>query len=185
MILSVNELQGTLLKAARGTGLPLGLAEDLAFSAADIATRDTDQIVSEVLTCLSQAFHPATADLSAQGVIMGQGNLLVGMPSALDLVSAGNGPVLLDGVPKALTEALIAGRERFESRALWYDWVGPSKIILHAWKHDSFTAPMQPERVEVDPQHWADLQSLAAKTYVPESEASRIAGAGAGLTDND
>ena len=26
---------------------------------------------------------------------------------------------------------------------------------------------------------------LAAKTYVPETEASRLAGAGAGLTDND
>jgi hypothetical protein len=31
----------------------------------------------------------------------------------------------------------------------------------------------------------AYLSTLAAKTYVPASEASRLAGAGAGLTDND
>ncbi|WP_438959161.1 hypothetical protein [Nereida sp.] len=31
----------------------------------------------------------------------------------------------------------------------------------------------------------AHLNTLAAKTYVPASDASRLAGAGAGLTDND
>ena len=29
------------------------------------------------------------------------------------------------------------------------------------------------------------LEKMASKTYVPESEASRLKGAGAGLTDND
>lgn len=32
---------------------------------------------------------------------------------------------------------------------------------------------------------WSKLQSLAHNTYVPISEASRLSGAGAGLTDND
>jgi len=32
---------------------------------------------------------------------------------------------------------------------------------------------------------WSKLQTLAHKTYVPISEASRLSGAGAGLTDND
>ena len=32
---------------------------------------------------------------------------------------------------------------------------------------------------------WDRLSALAFKTYVPESEASRMAGAGAGLLDND
>lgn len=36
------------------------------------------------------------------------------------------------------------------------------------------------------PQDLADwMLTLAARTFVPESEASRLAGAGAGLTDND
>jgi len=32
---------------------------------------------------------------------------------------------------------------------------------------------------------WSEIGALAARTYVPASEQSRLAGAGAGLTDND
>lgn len=32
---------------------------------------------------------------------------------------------------------------------------------------------------------WSELSALAARTYVPETEGSRLSGAGAGLTDND
>ena len=32
---------------------------------------------------------------------------------------------------------------------------------------------------------WKTLETLAGQTYVPESDASRLAGAGAGITDND
>ncbi len=182
---SVNELQGALLKAGRGAGLPLGLAEDLAFCAPDIALAETDAILTEVVACMNSPFDPATADLSGQGVVMGQGNLLLTMPSALDLVSAGNGPVILDGVSKDLANALIAGRERIEGKALWFDWIGPTKVILHGRKSEAYTPPSQPERVAVDPIHWTALLAFAANTYVPESEESRLAGAGAGLTDND
>jgi len=38
---------------------------------------------------------------------------------------------------------------------------------------------------EVNEQVWDQLSDFAAKTLVPESDASRLAGAGAGLTDND
>lgn len=43
-----------------------------------------------------------------------------------------------------------------------------------------------PGRVtSVSAQNWVRIKQLAAKTYVPESEASKLGGAGAGLTDND
>jgi hypothetical protein len=45
--------------------------------------------------------------------------------------------------------------------------------------------PLPATRIALQPELQALLQSLAAKTLVPESEASRRAGAGAGLTDND
>ena len=49
------------------------------------------------------------------------------------------------------------------------------------------------ELVELVPSHalyiggetWREIEHLAARTYVAENEQSRIAGAGAGLTDND
>lgn len=48
------------------------------------------------------------------------------------------------------------------------------------------TAAAQPiERIEVDPRAWRKILELAALTYVPASDASRLRGAGAGLTDND
>ena len=42
-----------------------------------------------------------------------------------------------------------------------------------------------PQRLALPEEIAARLEALAARTYVPESEASRRAGAGAGLTDND
>ena len=39
--------------------------------------------------------------------------------------------------------------------------------------------------IEVDPKTWQRASALAARTYVPSTAASRAAGAGAGLTDND
>ncbi|MGH1576402.1 DUF3726 domain-containing protein [Planktotalea sp.] len=38
---------------------------------------------------------------------------------------------------------------------------------------------------EVDPEVWDGLALLAARILVPETEQSRLAGAGAGLSDND
>jgi len=38
---------------------------------------------------------------------------------------------------------------------------------------------------DVDEQIWQRLNKLAAQTYVPETESSRLSGAGAGLVDND
>ncbi len=38
---------------------------------------------------------------------------------------------------------------------------------------------------KVDTQIWNRLSKLAAQTYVPETESSRLSGAGAGLVDND
>jgi len=184
-MLSVNELQGTLLKAGRGAGLPLGLSEDLSMAAPDIAIGDTNDIIVQIVHCLAMPFDPATADLSGQGVVMGPGNLLLTLPSALDLVTTDNGPVVVNDAPQALANALIAGRERVEGKALWADWIGPSKLILHGWKSDRYTPPQQPERVAINQAHWTALQTYVAKTFVPQSNASRLAGAGAGLTDND
>ena len=45
------------------------------------------------------------------------------------------------------------------------------------------SAPSGP--CKVDKQIWQSLNSLAAQTYVPETESSRLSGAGAGLVDND
>jgi len=40
-------------------------------------------------------------------------------------------------------------------------------------------------RATPDAEHWATLNRFAHHTYAPASEASRLLGAGAGLSDND
>jgi len=53
-------------------------------------------------------------------------------------------------------------------------------------KSEMFKAKLVTESsISISTKTWHSLQALAAKTYVPASEASRLAGAGAGLTDND
>jgi hypothetical protein len=48
-----------------------------------------------------------------------------------------------------------------------------------------FTLPAIPAGIQADPAAWAALEQWAARTYVPASLQSRLAGAGAGLSDND
>lgn len=43
----------------------------------------------------------------------------------------------------------------------------------------------QPGGIEVAPDDWTVLKALAARTYVPATEESRLRGAGAGLKDDD
>ncbi|WP_293449105.1 DUF3726 domain-containing protein [Planktotalea sp.] len=47
------------------------------------------------------------------------------------------------------------------------------------------TATPQAGPFDIAPDIWDKLQSFAERTFVPETDASRLAGAGAGLTDND
>ncbi len=49
----------------------------------------------------------------------------------------------------------------------------------------TITHEVQPRGCDVSHEDWAFLNSFAAHTYAPESEESRLSGAGAGLQDND
>ena len=92
-----------------------------------------------------------------------------------DAVGLGALPVILRGVPNCdVTQALA-------------QYHGVSAVIhnedLHMAPHQY---PAQKSgRCKVDPDDWRRLGVYAALTYVPETDASRLAGAGAGLTDND
>ena len=55
----------------------------------------------------------------------------------------------------------------------------------HAIHLDVFEKHPTPARLQVAAEDMAQWQVFAAKTYVPETAQSRLAGAGAGLTDND
>ena len=161
MILSANELSATCQKAARGAGFPMAQ---------------------------TQSF--ATAALRHIGVERPEDEI------AKALIHNDDSPILT--LPVLLDHALIKGRATLQGGltpdlALSYAETSPWKMqIIRAGRaihltcdgHRADRIPL-PERLTISDTLWAHLQRLAAKTYVPATEASRLSGAGAGLSDND
>lgn len=141
---SVNEIQGLVLKAARGAGVPLGIAEDLWVAVPFILKNNA---LSDVVDVLEGASFVPLQDAV----------------SALDARQCGQDAVAPSGLLPALYDAMAAARG-----------------VLP----DCNTEPASGAQ-DVSGQVWARLNVLAKRTYVPSSEESRTAGAGAGLTDND
>ena len=63
--------------------------------------------------------------------------------------------------------------------------IGAPAILRQGEAEAESTPFSSASRAEVDAAVWSRLADLAHRTYAPATEASRIAGAGAGLTDND
>ncbi|SMY06637.1 hypothetical protein LOM8899_00764 [Flavimaricola marinus] len=159
MMRSLNEISCLVAKAARGAGLAVGVAEDLAEALPGCCA---DQEVSEALAVLAD--HLAGPDRLASVI------------AALDVVEAGGEPVVLEFPLDPVIAALIRQRGTIVWRAV------PSGLSLAV--EDCPPLP-RPKPQNVLAEVWGPLERFAAQTYVPATEASRIAGAGAGLSDND
>lgn len=144
---SANEISGMVLKAARGAGMPLGYAEDIARAAPNLAQSGALGQIAVLLEL------PCALPTFEAGIVRG-GHPVLAITAWLDLVGAGLDVQLQTPIDAALLEALQS-KERP---------VGPFAVEEHIW---------------------ASFERYAARTYVLESEASRLAGAGAGLSDND
>lgn len=162
MIRSRNEIGGMVHKAARGAGWPLGLAEDVAAA--------MDFCADPVPALRAIAGHLAQGPAEVLGTITTLDALQAGLIGQADLP---NDPIL---------QALAQMRSH-TAAAVTLDH--PHQMLrLHS---PPAAEPAKPATgaVEVDDDLWSMLASFAAKTFVPATEASRIAGAGAGLSDND
>ena len=87
-------------------------------------------------------------------------------------IEAGSGQAVLDGDAIELGTALD-------------DDASPVRIRTGALHRPGVQARPCQTRADVGDRTWALLDAFAAKTYAPATEASRLNGAGAGLTDND
>ena len=166
---SSNQLKMAVLKACRGIGLPVAQAQEVA---AAIAV--SPLALNKLLAHLAKPISSASFDFSF-GLDVRNAFLLRDFSVCADAVAQGALPVILRGVAKCdVTQAL----------AQYHD----VSAVMH--NEDLHMAPHQypaqkTERCKVDPVDWQRLGVYAALTYVPETDASRLAGAGAGLTDND
>lgn len=170
MTYSVNEVEMLILKACRGAGVPLAQAQDVASCAAQSSA--CLQAVITLLNCPA----PSPNVSGEIGLTFHAVHMLRDLPLAVDAVLAGVTPVVLLGVD--FCDFSQAYCETHDIEAVC-DAAGISLT------RGSDGSALPAHRPAVTAEVWRQLDEFACKTYVPETEASRLAGAGAGLTDND
>lgn len=168
-----------VMKAARGAGVPLGHCEDLALAAGYLAA--TDPVRLACLTAALAGPHRAVVtDLTAQVVMIPDARAAMAGPVAADLLRIGSAKIVLQNID---APRLVIAFCAVQNICVDHNFEGADLVLQCSDR----PAPVTPKAsaVTVSAQLWAHLSDLAARTYVPASDASRLAGAGAGLTDND
>ncbi len=170
---ALNEVEGMVQKAARGAGIPLGQAEDLGRVAAYLA--GTGGNISVVTNVLQEAQSAVEVTWQAQSVTVVAG------PAALVA------PIIRDAFAMGSLEATVADIAHAPLVAAFLAHDGMAQKWRGCTLTPSDTSVLRPKcnAVEINPDDWDIWTSFAARTYVPQSDASRLSGAGAGLTDND
>ena len=166
MKLSLNEVTALAAKAARGAGAPPAQAAEFGRAAARHLAAERDaQDLAEALSALPSGptLHlPLMVMRLAEEVADGQARARIPRPEMTDLLRS-----YFDAQPCAIVSEEVG--DTFE-------------ITLNLGDP---AAPPPKTRLEVPEDLFTRISDLAARILVPESEASRRSGAGAGLTDND
>lgn len=162
MRVSRSEFEATVRKAARGADWPAALAEDLSRAAGALA-----------------ATGGAGGELGLNMVESDQRDILAATITAFELSLGGEASTVTGASADLLAGcALCLGAEH----RVGFDLRAEGDRATISVTHEK---PAEIVEIFVSPDVWASLQALAHKSYVPASAASRLAGAGAGLTDND
>ena len=163
---SWNEVSALAAKAARGAGAPP--AQAVEFGRA---------------TALHLAKGRAEGDIRAALNALPSGPIL-DVPLALQTVLSDRKEQAAQGhVPAANQMDLVCSYIECLPFANTYQR-GTDRVVITL----DLTKPaprVVPSRINLGLDLYYDMQTLAARTFVPETEASRLSGAGAGLTDND
>ncbi len=210
MTLSLNEVEATAKKAARGAGYSWGLAEEAGKAARWLCARDLDGC--KALAGLLQEFHGAPqahwtpmpdrspwqaqaerlcplitgATISDRAHDLHDGSFVVSFviePALLLPFAASCALQLKAGISVKLPEASAV----IEGDALEINGAFPSSteaVTISIGGSVSSPSALH-HRATPLPQSWQILNRFAERTYAPATEASRLSGAGAGLSDND
>lgn len=170
---ALAEIGAMAQKAALGAGIPLGQAEDLGRVAVYLAGSGGD--LGVVADALTQAPDPIDVQWGSDQITVVAG------PVALI------GPIVRDAFAMGVVRAIFGDMGQVPLVVAMLAQAGIAvRLTDKTIVRDGVVTPAEPVGpVPVPDALWAVFESFAAKTYVPESEASRAGGAGAGLTDND
>jgi len=208
--LTLYEIEMTTRKASIGAGMPEGIGEDIGSAAAWLAGRNYDG-VGAALKSIRAGMSKAEMNTVDKGImIFPDAHVAVCGPSIVDLLMGEKScsKVHLLQPDSAILLFGIAGVAASQHGCVFqFDFSTGTKVLVSAdsvvehgelpgsgfdlfascyrgeWGGSITSMPL--DGVEVKDEIWREVAALAAKTYVPESKASRVAGAGAGLNDND
>lgn len=162
MIRSANEVMVLASKAARGAGAPPAQAS---------------QFGAAVVTYLSMGGSVEALDAALAAVPEGP---IMALPLAIARIAESH----VDGIASGPFESGDRAMALSYAAALPCQARLSQSGILHL---DLNRPALRPEvtRIDLPDETYAGWSSLAASLLVPDSEASRQSGAGAGLSDND
>jgi len=193
MKVSRSELHAALVKAGRGAGMDVELARQVSRALVWACTHDRLEALHEFLS-MADTSLPADARTIAV---------------ALDhaIATPDNGSIALGTVqaPTLLEAMCVAWSENYNCSFTFMDRItGAPLCTVPDSEHSSVPTERMPTEgaslccseltvavgtpgndPDIDGALWNQITMLAARTYVPSSEASRASGAGAGLTDTD
>lgn len=174
MNLSRNEVEATLLKAARGQKMPLGHTD--LFAKAAVRALGEDPSHADQVTVALRGPH-LHADFENARVAMAG-------PAALDALICGEAEIALSHVdaPAVLSAMVFNYNENMDLK-VDIKLISAGASLLFVNELPTQTCTKGP--LIIPSHHWQLWLSWAAETYVPETDVSRLGGAGAGLTDND
>lgn len=210
MTYSLNEVEATAKKAARGGGYSWGLAEDAGKAVRWLCAQGQDGCgaLSRLLVLVDgttlEGISPSISSQEWTGKAGVLCPIIVGCALS-DLAGTGDPstvrirrlaePLLLLPFAASLARAR-GGRSEFEwpggqaavdetGLRIDGDAVGIVETLSVAQREGKLVATAQSTRAAPDPQDWKTLLSFAHRTYAPATEESRVRGAGADMTIKD
>ena len=196
--LSQGEATAIVVKAARGFGLSWGLAEEAGWALCQLG-----QYGSDPLFWFERAFNGATENcpITIGATVMDHAplpNSDAQLGGDLGLIRM---PILL--IPFLRKSAELVGHRLYlceNTNGLRIDVTGElgrhieqlgslpiGHIMIEVGSLIQNDPPLKPKtcRFQTSMETLAQLDKLGSRTYVPDTEASRMSGAGAGASDND
>ena len=216
MTFSLNEIEAMGKRAARGAGLPWGLAEEAGKATRWLTARGLPgaEQLAESLTRNDGADYRDLTPASADAVWQAPSGRLCPLVCGAALCDraaeiAGGLEIATGPIAQPLLLApFAAGAAKLTGLAIELSWAGLTMTVTpdgfrvdgddmaltarsadgvrcrRAGRDVAGTPTGAPDRA-IDAETWSRLDAFAQRTFAPATEASRLAGAGAGLTDTD